>query len=267
MVTAPRKVLPFEEPKPLVGMVHLRPLPGTLYFEGSFDEVMDAALVDAWHLQQAGFNGLIVENFGDIPFRKNRVEPHTIAAITAVVQEIRREIGLPIGLNVLRNDPFGAVAIASATGATFIRVNVLTGVMATDQGLIEGEAPDLFVYIKRIAPWLKVYADVHVKHAAPLVDRPISELAKETAYRGGADGLIVTGNQTGSNLDLEELRSVRDAVLVPVLAGSGVNHENLQEIVRACDGLIVGSSLKVDGIAGNPIDRERAMHFVEMIQG
>ena len=267
MTSDPRQVLPFNEPQPLIGMVHLRPLPGTLYFDDSFDPVIDAALVDAWHLQQAGFDGLIVENFGDIPFRKNRVEPHTVAAMTAVIGEIRREIELPIGLNVLRNDPFAATAVASATGAAFIRVNVLTGIMVTDQGLIEGEAADLFAYIERIAPWLTLYADIHVKHAAPLVDRPIAELAQETTYRGGADGLIVTGTETGIEVDLEEMRTVRNAVVVPVLAGSGVSHENVQEIRAECDGLIVGSSLKVDGVAGNPVDRERAVSFVEAVGG
>ncbi|MGE3802881.1 MAG: BtpA/SgcQ family protein [Candidatus Kapaibacterium sp.] len=265
--TNPRQVLPFNDPQPLIGMVHLRPLPGTLYFDDSLDTVIDAALADAYHLQQAGFNGLIVENFGDIPFRKNRVELHTVAAMTAVVQEIRREIELPVGINVLRNDPFAAIAVASATGANFIRVNVLTGVMATDQGLIEGEAAEVFAYMERVAPWVTLYADVHVKHAAPLVPRPITEVAQETTYRGGADGLIVTGTQTGGGVDMEELIAVREAVVVPVLAGSGVTVDNVQSILSTCDGAIVGSSLKVDGIAGNPVDPELAREFVEIGRG
>ncbi len=266
MQTTPRQVLPFNEPHPLIGMVHLRPLPGTLYFDDSFDAVIDAALADAWHLQQAGFDGLIVENFGDVPFRKNRVEPHTVAAMTVVVQEIQREIELPIGINVLRNDPFAAIAVASATGANFIRVNVLTGVMATDQGLIEGEAAEVFTYMERIAPWVTLYADIHVKHAAPLVERPIVEVAQETTYRGGADGLIVTGTRTGGSIDVEELKAVREGVVVPVLVGSGVNAGNVREIAPLCDGIIVGSGLKVDEVPGNPVDPERAKEFVGMVK-
>ena len=252
---------PFES-EPIIGMVHLRPLPGTMYHDGDFTAVVDAALHDAVELQRAGFDGVIVENFGDIPFRKESVEPHTVASMTAVVQEIAGEIDLPIGLNVLRNDPFAAVAIASATGAHFIRVNVLSGVMVTDQGIIEGRAAELFAYLDRVAPDLAVYADVNVKHARPLVTRPPAEVAVETMERGGAHALIVTGSQTGRSADLRELGKVRAAVAGPVLVGSGVNLENVAEILAAADGVIVGSSIKENGRAPWPVDPDRAAALI-----
>ena len=261
----PRLPHPFES-RPVIGMVHLRPLPGTMYFEGSLDAVQDRAITDAIVLEGAGFDGLIVENFGDIPFRKEQVEPHTVAAMTAVVNEIRREVDLPIGINVLRNDPFAAVAVASATGARFIRVNVHSGVMVTDQGIIEGRAAELIAYLDRVAPDLAVWADVNVKHARPLVSRPIAETAQETMERGGAHALIVTGSQTGHAADLKELQKVRGAVAGPVLVGSGVTPENIAEIFPECDGVIVGSSIKETGQAAWPVDPERASALIDGVR-
>lgn len=256
---------PFERP-PVIGMVHLLPLPGTMYFEGSLDAVQDRALTDALHLESAGFDGIIVENYGDIPFRKGPVEPHTVAAMTAIVTEIRREVEMPIGINVLRNDPRGAIAIASATAARFIRVNVHSGVMVTDQGVIEGEAAETIAYLDRVAPELAVYADVNVKHARPLVSRPVAEVAQETMERGGAHALIVTGSQTGRSADLRELETVRRAVSGPVLVGSGVDHDNIAEIYAACDGVIVGSSIKETGQAAWPVDPSRAAALIEALR-
>ncbi|HKR64993.1 MAG TPA: BtpA/SgcQ family protein, partial [Thermoanaerobaculia bacterium] len=121
------------------GMVHLRALPGAPLFT-SLDEVIDAALVDARAIVDGGCDGLVIENFGDKPFTRGRVEAETVAAMTRIVAEIAREVKLPLGVNVLRNDAQSALAIAAATGAAFIRVNVHTGAMVTDQGIIEGDA-------------------------------------------------------------------------------------------------------------------------------
>lgn len=252
---------PFED-RPVVGMVHLRPLPGTMYFDGSLDDVIEQAMRDAGALVEAGFDGLIVENFGDAPFRKSRVEPHTVAAMTAVAAEIVNEFDVPLGINVLRNDPFAAVAVASAVGARFIRVNVLSGAMVTDQGIIEGEAADLFAYIDRIAPEIAVWADIAVKHAAPLVHRPIVEVARETAERAGAHVLIVTGTTTGEGVDPDELSIVRSVVDVPVVVGSGVTEETIVHLRDEADGLIVGSATKEHGDARWPVDPERAARLL-----
>lgn len=256
----------FATDRPLVGMVHLLPLPGSARYGGSFDRVIDAALADAGILAEAGFDGLMIENFGDAPFRKNRVEGHTISSMTTVACEIRRAFGLPLGINVLRNDAFAAIAVAAAAGASFIRVNVLSGTMATDQGIIEGEAAELLPYRQRVAPDVAILADVNVKHARPLVERPVEEIAEETVERSGADGLIVTGSRTGGGIDPDELRRVRDAVAAPVLAGSGVTAGNAGEILSLCDGAIVGSSLKIDGVVTNRVDPERAKAFVRSVK-
>lgn len=246
----------------LIGMVHLLPLPGTARFGGSFAAVTEAALADAATLADAGFDAIIAENFGDAPFRKNRVDPSTIAAMTAIAVEIRRAVSLPLGINVLRNDAFAALGIAAAVGAEFIRVNILSGAMATDQGIIEGEAAELLPYRHRVAPDVAILADVNVKHARPLVERPVEELALETVARAGADALIVTGNRTGGVIDPAELQRVRDTVQAPVFAGSGVTPQNAAATLALCSGVIVGSSLKYGGVVTNRVDPEQARRFV-----
>src|SRR5881227_4051911 len=154
--------------RPLFGMVHLAPLPGAPLFGGSLDAVIDAALADARALREGGCDGMLFENFGDRPFFKEGVEARTVAAMTRVILEVAREVALPFGVNVLRNDAASALAIAAATGAAFIRVNVHTGAMVADQGIIEGEAAATMRRRTALCPDVFVFADHMVKHAVPL---------------------------------------------------------------------------------------------------
>jgi membrane complex biogenesis BtpA family protein len=231
---------------PLFGMVHLEPLPGSPLFS-SMNRVIEAALSDAVALSDGGAAGIIIENFGDRPFAKSRVEPETVAAMTRVVTEIARQVQIPLGINVLRNDAVSALSIAAATGAAFIRVNVHTGAMVTDQGVIEGTAHETLRKRSAIAPAVLIFADYLVKHAAPL--GPVS--ASDLRERGLADALIVTGPATGAAADPQRLHFLRAEIDAPILIGSGVNAENAHSFHEA-DGAIVGSSLKRDG----RVDRE-----------
>jgi membrane complex biogenesis BtpA family protein len=244
-------------PKPIIGMIHLLPLPGTPGYNGSLDEIVDAALADARALDEGGIDAMMVENYGDVPFRKGDVEPHTIATMALIAAEIRRITSKPLGINVLRNDPLAALGIAAACGAVMIRVNVHTGAMLTDQGVIEGNANATLDYRTKLGAEVKILADVHVKHAAPLAPIPIETAAADAVERGLADALIVTGSRTGAGCDIEELIRVRAAVDAPVLAGSGVTDETIESILRECDGVIVGSWLKKDGDVRNAVDVDR----------
>ena len=225
----------------LFGMVHLEPLPGAP-LHGSMDAVIEAALIDAAALVAGGAAGLVVENFGDRPFTKGRVEAVTVAAMARVVSEIVREVRIPIGINVLRNDALSALAIAAATGAAFIRVNVHTGTMLTDQGVIEGSAYDTLRARRTMAPQVLIFADYLVKHATPMGE--IS--AKDLRERGLADALIVTGRETGAIADAGRLSELRSLVDAPLLVGSGLSAENAASYVDA-DGAIAGTSLKREG--------------------
>ena len=253
-----------EWPRPLlVGMCHLPPLPGSPRHGRPMAEIIRHAVADARTLGAAGFGAVIVENFGDAPFSSGPVEPWTTAALAVVAAEVRAAAGLPVGVNALRNDALAGLGAAAAAGAEFIRVNVLVGVSATDQGFIEGPAADLLRARVRVAPTVQVFADVHVKHAVCVSQPDIALAAEETAYRGQADGLIVSGSTTGRPADLAELRRVRQAVPDRLLlAGSGATPDTVGSILEVADGVIVGSCLKPDGNTELPIDRGLADAFI-----
>jgi len=177
----------------LIGVIHLSPLPGSPSHLLSMDEIVAKALGDARTLREADFDAMIIENFGDVPFTKATLPPASVAAIAVAADRIRREAGLPVGINALRNDAPAALGIAAAVGASFIRVNVHTGVSATDQGLLEGRAGETLRYRKQLGQRIAILADVHVKHATPISEPDLVRAARDTAYRGLADGLILTG--------------------------------------------------------------------------
>lgn len=251
----------------LIGVVHLQALPGAPAFDGNFDGVVEAATLDARALRDAGFDALIVENFGDAPFFAETVPAVTIAAMTRAVAEIRREIELPIGVNVLRNDAASALAIAAATGAAFIRVNVLTGTMTTDQGVITGRAAELMRLRSALDVSVEIYADVLVKHAVPPPGMTMELATADTVRRGKADAIIVSGEATGARPDRDMLRrAVTAAGDTPVLIGSGASESNIADLLEVASGVIVGTALKVDGITTNPVDPARAAAFVKAAQ-
>jgi membrane complex biogenesis BtpA family protein len=238
-------------------MVHLSPLPGAPLFGGSMDAVIDAALADARALREGGCDGMVFENFGDRPFFKERVPAETVAAMTRVIADVAGEVALPFGVNVLRNDALSALAIAAATGAAFIRVNVHTGAMLTDQGIIEGRAAETLRLRASLAPQVLIFADHRVKHAVPLADVDDDQAAKDLRQRGLADAVIVSGRETGAAPDVERFARVRAAVDGPLVIGSGLTEGNADAFADA-DGAIAGTSLKRDG----RVDAERVKRLV-----
>jgi hypothetical protein len=232
------------------GMVHLGALPGAPLFS-SLDETIEHAVRDARALRDGGCDGFVVENFGDRPFTRGRVEAETVAAMTRAIAEICAEVRLPFGVNVLRNDPLSALAIAAATAAAFIRVNVHTGAMLTDQGIIEGDAYATLRKRASLAPDVLIFADHMVKHATPLAEVDPLQSARDLRLRGLADALIVTGAETGAAADPARLRALRDGMDAPLLLGSGLTASNARDYAGAdgadADGAIVGTSVKRDG--------------------
>ncbi|MGH8928551.1 MAG: BtpA/SgcQ family protein [Acidimicrobiia bacterium] len=252
----------------LIGMVHLPPLPGSPGFGGDLDAGIDRAIADAIRLRDAGFKALLIENFGDAPFFADRVPPITIAAMTRAVEAIIRSTQLLVGVNVLRNDAIASVAIAAATGAGLIRVNVLTGVMYTDQGPIVGQAAAVARDRSLLCPDVAILADIFVKHASPPPGLSIEQAAQDTWDRGGADALVVSGPGTGSPPDLDEVLRLRKAVPeATIVVGSGVTVENLAAVASIADGAIVGTSVKIDGQVNNPVDPDRAKDTVRAAIG
>ncbi len=249
------------ERKPLIGMVHLRPLPGSYLYDGDLDGIVEAALRDARTIEKAGFDAVMVENFGDVPFPKY-VDKTTVAAFTAVAKEIRNEVSLPLGINVLRNDGIAAYSIAYAVKADFIRVNVLSGVAYTDQGVIEGIAHELARLRKLLPGKIQVFADVHVKHAVHFFE--FEDVVRDTVERGLADAVVVSGKATGKPVDINRLALAKNISPVPVVVGSGTTYDNIPQLWEYADGFIVGTWIKREGRVENEVSPERARKLVEL---
>ncbi len=252
--------------KPVVGMVHLSPLPGAPECTAPLDEVEHRALDDAEALLAGGVHALMIENFGDAPFYPDRVPAWTIACMTRIGLRIRDRFGCAVGVNVLRNDGIAALAVAQATSAAFIRVNVLFGARVADQGILVGQAHELL----RLRRWLdaagvQIWADVDVKHSAPLgAGVPIEQEVVDAAERARVDALIVSGTGTGRPADVALLERVHAAAgPVPVLVGSGVTVDNLASLWPYAGGFIVGTSLKRDGRPAERVDRQRVEVFMD----
>lgn len=261
----------FRAAKPLIGVLHLAPLPGSPDFGGDVPAIRDRAVREAGILAEAGYDSLIVENFGDLPFVKDHVGPETVAAMALVVEAVKASTGLPVGVNVLRNDYASALGVAAACGCEFIRVNVLVGAYVTPEGVIEGRPAEVLRLRRQVAPETLVFADICVKHARPLAGTTIDEDALDAVERGRADCLIITGVRTGGEASAEDVRVVKtrlgqEHLAVPVLVGSGVTESNAREMLELSDGVIVGSYIRKMGRAGNEIEPARAARLAEIRQ-
>lgn len=257
-----------EAAKPVIGMIHLLPLPGSPRFGGDRRVIREAMMHDAAALSAGGVHGLMLENFGDAPFYPGPVPPHVVAEMAILADEVREEFKLPLGINVLRNDSLASLGVAQAAGADFIRVNVLTGARVTDQGLVQGNAHNLLRERRRLgADSIAIFADIQVKHSAPIGPEPtLDQEVGELIERGGADAVIVSGCVTGAETDPQELARVKAAAgATPVLVGSGVTPDRLDDLLSDADGFIVGSSFKRDGLFGSPIDSERVKTFMARV--
>ena len=262
-------------------MVHLPPLPGSAAAgTRTPDQLLSAAYEraqqDALTILHGGMDGVIVENFGDAPFFPDRVPPIVVASMAALVTRLAGELrarsgggSAPfLGVNVLRNDAASALAIASVAGLDCIRVNIHCGAMVTDQGVIEGRAHETLRERERLRVDVLVFADVLVKHATPLggVNHDVGALARDTAGRGRADALIVTGAATGAAADLHELRTIRQAVPdVPVFVGSGIRADNVEDYAKSADGFIVGTALKPGGDVEAPVEVDLVKELVRRL--
>jgi membrane complex biogenesis BtpA family protein len=256
----------FWERRPLIGMVHLLPLPGSPRWNAvtsSMATVLETAVRDARALVEGGANAVLVENFFDAPFAKDLVPPHTVAALARVVSAVCEAAGetIPIGVNVLRNDARAAIAVAHVCGARFVRINVYVGAAVTDQGIIEGAARAAVLYRKELNANVALFADVFVKHAAQLGDGSVTleDAARDAVFRGLADALIVSGTATGAPSAPDEVRRVKAAVpQTPVLVGSGFAPETAGPLLAAgANGAIVGTSVKRGGQVAAPVEPDR----------
>lgn len=253
----------FSRTRPLIGMVHLPASPGQPRHrpERPMAEVVASVAADIDALQSGGVDGLMYCNEADLPYATH-VGPEVPSYMAAIIAATRSDLRIPFGVNVLW-DPFASLAVAAATGASWVR-EVLTGAFETDMGLLAPDPAAIFAYRERLGLRdCALFANVAPEFARSLSGRDIASRARGAAYFG-FDALLISGPMAGVAFDLAELRAARDAVSgVPVLANTGVTESNVAETLRWADGAIVGSSLKVDGIVWNPVDPIRVRRLVE----
>ncbi len=249
----------------LIGMVHLPALPGSPDYRGDFEDVIRFAEKEAKTIYKSGFNAIMLENLGDVPYFPDQVPNETIAAMAIIADRIKSITKLPVGVNVLRNDALAALAIAVAAQLAFMRVNILIGAAVTDQGLIQGQAHVLLRERQRLrGEHVAILADIRVKHAEPLVQRDLAQEVEEFFERAKCSAIIVTGTGSGKEVDHEFLIQVKTAARGrTVLIGSGLRAENAAELLAIADGAIVGSSIKEDSVIHKPIERRRAEELVK----
>jgi membrane complex biogenesis BtpA family protein len=246
--------------KPIIGMVHLAPLPGSPRSQMSLNEIASLAMHDAKALVEGGVHALMIENFGDVPFSPARVDTQTVAAMTRIIYEIRAAFPkTPLGVNVLRNDGVSALSIAAAVDAQYVRINVLSGARLTDQGTIESCAYDVLRTRKNLnVDSIEIMADVDVKHSYPLAPVSIEQEVADLFDRSLASAVIVSGSGTGGAVDIEKLKRVKTyAGDRMVCLGSGVNQASLGQLLSIADCAIVGTAFKFDGDVRKKVDRKR----------
>ncbi len=249
----------------LVGVIHLPALPGSPNHSLPMSDILAGVRADAECLQHAGFDAVVVENFGDAPFFKDNVPKVTVAAMTAACLAAREAApSLALVVNVLRNDADAALAVAAVSDAVAIRVNIHTGARVADQGLIEGRAADTLRTRKALGLRASIWADVDVKHSAALAPYPLDQDVHDLVLRGGAEVVIASGSGTGVLPDEAKLRAISELVRgcgARVGLGSGASLATLPMLAKYIDVLIVGSALREGGKAGGGIAAQRAQEF------
>lgn len=259
----------FGVPKPVIGMIHLWPLPGAPGYRGyGMQTIIENALRDGEALVEGGVDGLMVENMWDLPYYVGTdVKPEAMTAQAVAAAEVVKQYPLPVGINVIHNGGVVCLSIAVASGAKFIRVCILTGARLWDTGEFDhGCAAELIRKRKELhAEEIHIFADVDKKHSVAFPGLTLATHIEWTQFYG-ADALIVSGTMTGAEPNLADLKEAQGLANRPVLIGSGANEENITSFLQYADGVIIGSSLKKDGVMENPVDPERVRRFVQAVR-
>lgn len=252
-----------------IGVIHLPPLPGSPAFYDPMTSILARAIHEAELLASHGAWGVLIENYGDRPFFRQKVPDITIACMSVITHAVREHVNLHVGVNILRNAVCASLAVAAAADADFIRANVWSGTVLTDQGLVTGQAPRV---TRRRTAWkaekVRIMADIRVKYAHPLVTLSLEEELETLIHRARTDAVIITGPRSGVLPDIQTLKEVRD--LTPsfkeIWLGSGARPENIEPCLPWIDGIIVGTYLRKDDNLDQPIDVLRLKRWQQALQ-
>ncbi|MCB0619256.1 MAG: BtpA/SgcQ family protein [Saprospiraceae bacterium] len=257
----------FGHSRPFIGMIHVGALPGTPTAAAGMPALVERALAEAAIYREGGADALLLENMHDLPYLKRSVGPEIVAAMSVIAREVKRQSGLPCGVQVLAGANRAAMAVALAADLQFVRAEGFVFAHTADEGIIESDAGALLRYRRQIgAGHIAVFADIKKKHSAHALtaDLSLEETARAAAFFL-ADALILTGSATGQAANPEEVRAVREAVDLPILIGSGVSPGNAAEFAPYCNGFIVGSWCKEGGHWANPLDPVRVRQLAAAI--
>ena len=279
----------FDSCKPLIGVVHLPPLPGSPGYQRrlfprvggrrwGLREIIDYAVEEARKYEEAGFDGVIVENYGDQPYQVS-VGAGQAAAMARVVSRVVESVGIPVGVNLLRNSGYEAVYVAYVSGARFVRVNNLCEVRVSTEGMlmpalggVARAVSELGLYDDLEEGSFAILADVDVKHSYPIThgvraSRIVGECLARAGFRIAA--IVATGGETGEEPSIEhveELASAATASGSRLIVGSGVSPHNLSKYWRLADGFIVGTHVKVGDFVENPVSLEKARLLATLVR-
>lgn len=254
--------------KPVIGVVHVKALPGTPEYEGNVKAILDLAVKEAEIYKESGINAIIIENMHDVPYLKKNVG-HEISTLMSIIgYEVKKISGLPCGIQILAGANKQALAAAYSAGLDFIRAEGFVFAHIADEGILESDAGELLRYRKQIgAEDILIFTDVKKKHSSHTItnDVSISETAK-TAEFFLSDGVIITGTSTGEEANVDEIKSVRESTKLPVLIGSGLTSGNIENYFEPADGFIVGSYFKKDGLWKNQVDPQRVKKLIHAVK-
>ena len=274
--------------KPLIGVVHLPPLPGSPGYRKlrypssngklwSFEEIVDFAVNQSSIYREAGFDAVILENYGDKPYSP-RVDKGQVAAMATIARVVAKEVDIIVGVNLLRNSGYESVYAAYISGASLVRINNLCEVRVSPEGLLAPVArqvaralQELDAYSMAYNGKLNIIADTDVKHSAPLTGVPLKEAARECVQRSGIPlaGIVVTGKRTGEEPSyeiIEQVAAIAEDLGTGLIIGSGVSAVNIARYWRDADGFIVGTSVKIGEKTDNPVDERKASHLAKLVK-
>ncbi len=258
----------FKIEKPIIGMVHVQALPGTPKHQFSSQKIIDMALEEAKIYKKAGINSIMIENMHDIPYLKNSVGHEVSSLMALIANSIKKETSLPIGIQILAGANKEALAVAKSANIDFIRAEGFVFAHVADEGIIESQAGELLRYRKQIdAENIAIFTDIKKKHSSHSITSDVSLVDTAKAARFFlSNGVIVTGNHTGSEASLEELHELKEKLDFPILVGSGITTQNIKTYLPVADAFIVGSYFKEKGYWENKLSYSRIAEFMELVK-
>ncbi len=259
----------FPNAKPIIAMIHVQALPGTPSSEYKIDKIVEKALMEARLYKRAGVDAIAMENMHDTPYLKRDVGHEISTAMAVVAYEVKKEIQIPCGLQILAGANKAAIAAAHSAGLDFIRAEGFVFAHVADEGIMDSDAGDLLRYRKAIgAEKIAIFTDIKKKHSSHSItsDTDIAETAQAAEFFN-SDGLIITGQSTGKKASTNEIELTKSKVKLPVLIGSGINIDNVADFLTISDGLIVGSYFKENNHWGEEVNYEKVCQFMDKVRG